>query len=94
MAKRRYDLCVPRKGRDKTFWQKVGTMFEDGDRKVIKMDSIPVGAVTDPHGNEVIWDGWLKVFEQTEGGRSSAPSSGRQTSRGSSPTGDDDSVPW
>lgn len=41
MAKR-YDVCSPRKGRDKTFWVRVGTAFE-GDKGInIVFDALPL----------------------------------------------------
>lgn len=41
MAKR-YDIMVPRKGRDKTFWTRIGTAFE-GDKGIqLIFDALPL----------------------------------------------------
>lgn len=41
MAKR-YDICAPRKGRDKTFWHRIGTAWE-GDKGIqLVFDSLPL----------------------------------------------------
>ena len=41
MAKR-YDICTPRKGRDKTFWHRIGTAWE-GDKGIqLVFDSLPL----------------------------------------------------
>ena len=33
MSGKRYDIMAPRKGRDKTFWTRIGTAFE-GDKGI------------------------------------------------------------
>ena len=41
MAKR-YDIMAPRKGRDKTFWTRIGTAFE-GDKGIqLIFDALPL----------------------------------------------------
>lgn len=36
------DICTPRKGRDKTYWHKIGTAFVDGDKIGLQFDSLPI----------------------------------------------------
>jgi hypothetical protein len=39
---KRYDICTPRKGRDKTFWTRIGTAFE-GDKGIqLVFDALPL----------------------------------------------------
>ena len=41
MAKR-FDICTPRKGKDKTFWHRIGTAWE-GDKGIqLVFDSLPI----------------------------------------------------
>lgn len=48
MANKRYDICAPRKGRDKTFWHRIGTAWE-GDKGIqLVFDSLPL---PDSEGN-------------------------------------------
>lgn len=51
-----YDLCTPvtytdRENNEKTRWTKVGVMFENGDKRNIVLDSLPL-------------NGKISVFEQ------------------------------
>ena len=39
---KRYDVCSPRKGRDKTFWHRVGSAFEGEKGINIVFDSLPL----------------------------------------------------
>ncbi len=42
MANKRYDICAPRQGRDKTFWHRIGTAWE-GDKGIqLVFDSLPL----------------------------------------------------
>jgi hypothetical protein len=42
MANKRYDIMAPRKGRDKTFWTRIGTAFE-GDKGIqLIFDALPL----------------------------------------------------
>ena len=36
------DICAPRKGRDKTYWHRIGTAFVDGDKIGLRFDSLPI----------------------------------------------------
>lgn len=93
---KRYDICVPKPGsQGKTFWHKVGAAFAKDDGSLsIKLDSVPVGAVQDPKGNTVAWDGWLKCFPQ-DSSRSSAPASGGGGGKAPVKKGDlDDEIPF
>lgn len=37
------DICTPRKGRDKTYWHKIGTAFVGTDGKIgLQFDSLPL----------------------------------------------------
>lgn len=37
------DICTPRKGRDKTYWHKIGTAFVGDDGKIgLQFDSLPL----------------------------------------------------
>lgn len=39
---KRYDICTPRKGRDKTYWTRIGTAFE-GDKGIqLIFDALPL----------------------------------------------------
>jgi hypothetical protein len=42
MSSKRYDIMAPRKGRDKTFWTRIGTAFE-GDKGIqLIFDALPL----------------------------------------------------
>ena len=37
------DICTPRKGRDKTYWHKIGSAFIGDDGKIgLQFDSLPI----------------------------------------------------
>jgi len=60
---KRYDIMAPRKGRDKTFWTRIGTAFE-GDKGIqLIFDALPL---PDAEGRCV-----ANLFEPRE--RSDAP---------------------
>lgn len=42
MANKRYDICAPRKGRDKTFWHRIGTAWEGEKGIQLVFDSLPL----------------------------------------------------
>ena len=53
MAKVRYEVVTKREGKDgKTFWNKIGVVFQNEKGFSIKLESVPVG-----------WDGWAGLFE-------------------------------
>jgi hypothetical protein len=81
MAKR-YDIMAPRKGRDKTFWTRIGTAFE-GDKGIqLVFDALPL---PDAEGRCV-----ANLFEPRE--RNEAPRNDRQTAP---PHADlDDDIPF
>lgn len=77
---RRYDIMAPRKGRDKTFWTRIGTAFE-GDKGIqLIFDALPL---PDAEGRCV-----ANLFEPRE--RTDVP---RQQSQPASADLADD-VPW
>ena len=39
---KRYDICSPRKGRDKTFWTRIGTAFENEKGIQLIFDALPL----------------------------------------------------
>jgi hypothetical protein len=39
---KRYDICSPRKGRDKTFWTRIGTAFENDKGIQLIFDALPL----------------------------------------------------
>jgi hypothetical protein len=42
------DICTPRKGRDKTYWHRIGSAFVGDDGKIgLQFDSLPI---PDPDG--------------------------------------------
>lgn len=57
MAKR-YDICAPRKGKDKTFWHRIGTAWENDKGIQLVFDSLPI---PDPEGRCV-----ANLFEPRE----------------------------
>jgi hypothetical protein len=76
MSNKRYDIMAPRKGRDKTFWTRIGTAFE-GDKGIqLIFDALPL---PDAEGRCV-----ANLFEPREKVTDSAPR------RQSAPAGYDD----
>jgi hypothetical protein len=45
-------------GEEKSRWLTVGSMFQDGNKTTIKIDSIPAGN---------LWNGWLSIVDLPEG---------------------------
>lgn len=39
---KRYDICAPRKGKDKTFWTRIGTAFENDKGIQLIFDALPL----------------------------------------------------
>ena len=39
---KRYDICSPRQGRDKTFWTRIGTAFENEKGIQLIFDALPL----------------------------------------------------
>jgi hypothetical protein len=39
---KRYDICAPRKGKDKTFWTRIGTAFESDKGIQLIFDALPL----------------------------------------------------
>ena len=77
---KRYDIMAPRKGRDKTFWTRIGTAFE-GDRGIqLIFDALPL---PDAEGRCV-----ANLFEPRERNGGQAAQQPAQTA----PL--DDEVPW
>jgi hypothetical protein len=42
MTSKRYDIMAPRKGRDKTFWTRIGTAFEGEKGIQLIFDALPL----------------------------------------------------
>ena len=42
MTSKRFDICTPRKGRDKTFWTRIGTAFESDKGIQLIFDALPL----------------------------------------------------
>jgi hypothetical protein len=62
---KRYDIMAPRKGKEKTFWTRIGTAFE-GDKGIqLIFDALPL---PDAEGRCV-----ANLFEPREKQQSSAP---------------------
>lgn len=87
MANKRYDVCSPRKGRDKTFWVRVGTAFE-GDRGInIVFDALPL---PDTEGRVSV-----SLFEPRDSGGQRGGGGGGFGGRGNSSDDDlGDAVPF
>lgn len=53
MATHRFDVMIPDKRGEQTYWRKIGSVLEkDGGKLSMKLDMIPLGA----------WDGWAQLF--------------------------------
>jgi hypothetical protein len=75
MSNKRYDIMAPRKGRDKTFWTRIGTAFE-GDKGIqLIFDALPL---PDAEGRCV-----ANLFEPRE--RNDAPANQRSGTARSAP---------
>lgn len=83
---KRYDICAPRKGRDKTYWHKIGTAWE-GDKGIqLVFDSLPI---VDAEGRCV-----ANLFEPRENNNPRA-SSGRGEARQTYASAElDDDIPY
>lgn len=85
---KRYDICAPRKGKDKTFWTRIGTAFE-GDKGIqLIFDALPL---PDAEGRCV-----ANLFEPRDPG-GQVPRSGGVAGREPAMAGDtdlDDDVPF
>lgn len=58
MARVRYEICARKEGKDgKTFWNKIGVVFQTDKGFSMKLESVPVG-----------WDGWATLFEPKDKG--------------------------
>ena len=81
MSSKRYDIMAPRKGRDKTFWTRIGTAFE-GDKGIqLIFDALPL---PDSEGRCV-----ANLFEPRE-----RDGGGQQTRPQAAPADLSDDVPW
>lgn len=82
---KRYDICAPRQGRDKTFWTRIGTAFENEKGIQLIFDALPL---PDSEGRCV-----ANLFEPKErdagGGRGQ-----RADTRTPAPADIDDDVPF
>ena len=77
---KRYDIMAPRKGRDKTFWTRIGTAFEGEKGIQLIFDALPL---PDAEGRCV-----ANLFEPRE------RTQGSDTPRQSAPADLDDEVPF
>jgi len=91
------DICTPRKGRDKTYWHKIGTAFVSDDGKVgLQFDSLPL---VDAEGKCS-----AQIFDRKEkddaprrpAGQYAGdhPAKGMAQERGSRPADFDDDIPF
>lgn len=82
MAKR-MDVVAPRKytkdGQEKTAWNKIGSVWIDGDKMRLNLESIPVG-----------WDGFALISEPKE---KDAPRQAERPQRGN-PRDDFEDAPF
>lgn len=87
MAKR-FDVVAPQKvtrgGEEKTYWNKIGSMWQDGDKMRLNLEMVPIG-----------WDGFALISEPKEKtqqapGKSSGNNSGGSRNNDSFP---DDELP-
>lgn len=55
---KRYDLLWKKSETNgKARWERIGTLIDEGDKKSIKLDMLPISKE---------WDGWLVVSEKRE----------------------------
>lgn len=92
MANKRYDICVPRKGRDdKTYWTKIGTAWEGDKGTQLVFDALPL---PDGEGRCVANLFEPKPRETDGGGRRQSADADRADARGRSLPNDlDDEIP-
>ena len=93
---KRYDIMTPRKGRDKTFWTRIGTAFE-GDKTY--WTNIGTAWFNDNGGIQLVFDALplpdaegrcvANLFEPRE-----RDSGGQTQQRQAEPVGIDDDVPF
>ena len=86
MANRRYDLMTPRKGKDKTFWHRVGTAWENDKGIQCVFDSLPI---PDAEGRCVV-----NLFEPREDNARSVSNDRADARERSSSRFDDSEVPF
>lgn len=88
----RYNLVIPREGGgDKTWWQKVGTLWIGPDGKIkMKLDALPLGA----SNNGKPWDGWISVFPDEDKNDRPARNSNGGKPMGRVKTDLDDEIPF
>lgn len=84
---KRFDVVAPKKttdrdGNEKTYWNKIGVMWQDGDKMRLNLDLVPVG-----------WDGFALISEPKE---KESPGKPQSRSSGGRPSNDDmpDDVPF
>lgn len=78
---KRYNVCSPRPGKEKTFWHRVGTAFDGEKGMNIVFDSLPI---PDEKGRVAVF-----LFEATEKGAS------KTKPQASAASGDlDDEIPF
>lgn len=83
------DICTPRKGRDKTYWHKIGTAFVGDDGKIgLQFDSLPL---IDADGKCS-----AQIFDRRDKDdtRKPHPAKGLAEERGSRPADFDDDIPF
>jgi hypothetical protein len=72
-------------GEEKSRWLTVGSMFQDGNKTTIKIDSIPAGN---------LWNGWLSIVDLPEvDGRPQQGQPGQRQAPRRQDSGSDDSFP-
>ena len=90
----RYDLCTASKNGDKTYWNKIGSMFpaRNGDGFTIKLDALPL-----PNEKGEVWvSAFVPKERDDQQTRSAKASQLRSAVRPARSTGDDinDSIPF
>ena len=94
MTKKRYDLCVPKPGSgDKTYWQKVGALWVDGDKISVKLDAIPAGMIQGKNG-PTPWEGWINAFDSDKSNSGGGGGGGQRSSYGQKSNVNDDEIPY
>lgn len=84
---KRYDICTPRKGKDKTFWHRIGTAWESEKGIQLVFDALPL---PDSEGRCV-----ANLFEPRDNDRArSANNDRQQASSRSNAAMLDDEVPF
>lgn len=84
MSSKPWNICVPRPGRDKTFWMTIGKAWPvDGGGFRLDFDALPIPTMSEQYGLRV----QATIFPPREDERGSRPQS--RSSSGAGPVDDD-----